>query len=958
MQRRDYKALAASALASIDRVVGRWLPDGKRDGAEYVARNPTRNDQQKGSFSVNLASGVWADFATGDKGGDLISLVAYIEGTKNGPAADMLADFLGLADLPAAPQAAPSTAPERQDSSSKFVAVMPAPEHALSSCPTRHPKLGKPSASWDYLSATGALMMRVLRFEQDGGRGKEFRPLCYGNASGRLAWHWRQPDSERPLYGLSALAARPTAPVLLCEGEKAADAARSLFPDSVVMAWPGGSKAIGKVAFEPLAGKEVCYWPDNDKAGRDSISPLHAALEYVGCASFAVLNISLLDQWQPGKGSAELVSAAMIWPEKADAADAVLYGWTAAHFIELRKKGEVFLSCFPAGHKGEQPAVNAAATTANTSHGRAPYRVDDDGVFWMDHKSERWRRLSDRIDVVAESRTAEGRDWGLLVRFRDRDHKQREWNIPRGDFASEGSTDVIRHLLSLGLRIEPQRYVKRQLIEYLAGAAKNERVTLVNKMGWHGSVFMLPNQVIGESTEAYHYYSDSPAACKAKSSGTLKEWQDTVASYAEGNHLLMFAISAALSAPLLEIMGSESFGFHFVGDSSLGKSTLLKVAASVFGPPDEYPRTWRATDNALEATAAAHSDCLLVLDEIGQCDPRIIGETVYMLGNGQGKARANDRGGAKEIQHRWRLVFLSSGERTLLDHMADAGKRPQAGMEMRLLTMPACLHGDETNRKRLGIYQNSHEFSGGADLSDALVRNAGKAYGVAAVEFLSLMLAGPDPLRTPFDFVTAFMRYFDSDVLTDSASGQAKRASAKFALVAAAGELATTMGVTGWRQGAAAEACKACFRAWLNYRGGEGSHEEREILEQVRHLIGAYGESRFTRWDSEDAKTDDHAPRTLERWGFKRTEQISSMLDGISTESKYYVFPEAFRQHLAKGFDPKRVAAVLADNGVIECNESDRAQQRFQAKARLPGLGTSQKRCYILRGANLYPDAA
>src|SRR5690606_33450934 len=178
--------------------------------------------------------------------------------------------------------------------------------------------------------------------------------------------------------------------------------------------------------------------------------------------------------------------------------------------------------------------------------------------------------------------------------------------------------------------------------------------------------------------------------------------------------------------------------------SSLGKSTLLKVAASVYGSPAHYPRTWRATDNALEATAAAHSDCLLVLDEIGQIEPRIVGETVYMLGNGEGKSRATETGGSRGASHRWRLVFLSSGEKTLLDHMAEAGKKPQAGMEIRLMTIPANPHTNSNDAKQMGIYQDLKGLAGGADLSTHLVNSAARYHGTAIMVFIEALTAKQD----------------------------------------------------------------------------------------------------------------------------------------------------------------------------------------------------------------------
>lgn len=940
MAKVDFKRLAGLALSHVETVLARWLPDGRREGVEYVARNPTRSDERAGSFSVNLKTGVWSDFATDDKGGDLISLVAYVDGVSQGDAARSLADFLGADTRQHEQQAAPPAKQSKKKKAAGFNAMLPAPEKALATCPDRHPKLGRPSTWWEYRDRHGRLMLKVARFDRFGGRGKEYRPLCYGTASGREGWHWRQPESDRPLYGLDLLADRPEAAVVLCEGEKATDAARQLFPDRVCLTWPGGSKAIRKVDFSALASREVLYWPDGDKAGADSVPVLAEALRAAGAGGFEVVDVEAFRRWRPAgtPKAPELVEPGE-WPDKADAADALDLGWTAAHLAELCRRGHLVR---------QQPE---ASGRPDSGQSLPRFRVDAGGLYWLDTKLERWRRLSDWLEVVAQSRTDDGKEWGVLVRFRDRDGREREWNIPFALFASDNGTEVVKKLLSMGLRIEPERYARRPLIEYLMGTDTERRVTLVGKMGWHGGAFMLPDGVIGEPPEPLHFYSDAPPVCRMAAAGSLADWQEHVAAFAIGNDLVAFALSAAFAPPLLDLIGAETCGFHFVGDSSLGKSTLLKVAASVCGGPDEYPRTWRATDNALEATAAAHSDCLLILDEIGQCDPRIIGETVYMLGNGQGKARANDRGAARDIQHRWRLVFLSSGERTLLDHLADVGKKPQAGMEMRLLTVPACFHQDEQDRKTMGIYQDIRNYNGGAALSDHLGREVARAHGTAFPAFLGALLK-PEALRKVPGRIQTVRLSFLAECLTDGASGQARRAADKFAMVAAAGELATEWGVTGWPAGEALRAAAACFRAWLHHRGGEGSHEERQIVEHVRYLLELYGESRFTRWDSEEARIDEHAPRTMERWGFRRTIEETSMIDGVATETRYYVLPEAFRNAFAKGHDPKRVAGVLADLGALELDDG-----RFTKRARLPGMGSSQKRCYIIRAAALYSDA-
>ncbi len=76
----DFAAINAVARQQLPSLLNRWLPDGKSEGREYVARNPRRGDRNAGSFKINLRTGKWSDFATGDRGGDVISLAAYLFG--------------------------------------------------------------------------------------------------------------------------------------------------------------------------------------------------------------------------------------------------------------------------------------------------------------------------------------------------------------------------------------------------------------------------------------------------------------------------------------------------------------------------------------------------------------------------------------------------------------------------------------------------------------------------------------------------------------------------------------------------------------------------------------------------------------------------------------------------------------------------------------------------------------
>src|SRR5690606_19581451 len=99
----EIQRIADAALHQADILLADWLPDGTRKGKEYWPINPVRGDRQPGSFSISTTTGTWHDFASGDKGGDLVSLMAYLRGCRQMDAARMIAAQLGVAfggDLP------------------------------------------------------------------------------------------------------------------------------------------------------------------------------------------------------------------------------------------------------------------------------------------------------------------------------------------------------------------------------------------------------------------------------------------------------------------------------------------------------------------------------------------------------------------------------------------------------------------------------------------------------------------------------------------------------------------------------------------------------------------------------------------------------------------------------------------------------------------------------------------
>lgn len=275
MQKIDFAAINSAALQQFEQLLLDWLPGGKVEGREYKALNPTRSDNRAGSFSINIDTGVWADFAGGDddRGSDPVSLYAYLftRGSQKDAAIE-LGPKLGIdvegrsggeARPNARPQSPPASASDKKKRS-PWVPQLPAPADAPEA-PIAHVRRGHPEKRWQYRDAGGATLGYVYRFRTSDG-GKDVLPACWAvnEKTGKGDWRWMAFAEPRPLYGLDRLAAAPDAPVLMVEGEKCADAGTEHLADYVTVSWPGGSKAIGKVGFSPLAGRTVYLWPDCD----------------------------------------------------------------------------------------------------------------------------------------------------------------------------------------------------------------------------------------------------------------------------------------------------------------------------------------------------------------------------------------------------------------------------------------------------------------------------------------------------------------------------------------------------------------------------------------------------------------------------------------------------------------------------------------------------------------------
>ena len=168
--------------------------------------------------------------------------------------------------------------------------------------PARHFNHGEPTATWIYRDASGAELCRILQFDFPDRR-KEFCPLTLWRSDKGLRWRWKAVCAPRPLYGLDRLAANPDAPVIVCEGEKAADAAAIIFPDHVAVTSSGGSQAVAKSDWSPLSCRKATIWPDNDEPGANYANEVAAILTRVGCEVSVIDSDALAAIDGGGRGS-------------------------------------------------------------------------------------------------------------------------------------------------------------------------------------------------------------------------------------------------------------------------------------------------------------------------------------------------------------------------------------------------------------------------------------------------------------------------------------------------------------------------------------------------------------------------------------------------------------------------------------------------------------------------------
>ena len=536
--------------------------------------------------------------------------------------------------------------------------------------------------------------------------------------------------------------------------------------------------------------------------------------------------------------------------------------------------------------------------------------------------------------------------------------KVRRWLMPLFRLAGDGNA-YRTALLSQGFMTTSKSAQRQWLTEYLQSPNPDalELVRHVPRVGWSGRCYVLPNETLGTnaSGEKVIFHSEAGIEANFNQRGNVAQWTGDLARLCVGNSRAAFAVATAFAGPLLVwASGTTGGGIYYTGQTSIGKTACFLLAASVWGKgtekdPDSYMQKWRATSNGLEYQGEQHNDSTLILDELGQVDAGDAGNAAYMLADGMGKTRGKGAGGLRP-KPTWRLLFLSSGELTLARHMETVGKKMKGGQEVRLIPLP-------TEVKEGSALETFHEFATGHELAGWVQHNAARCYGTASRAWLEYQVDHTEGLAAA---LRDHMDAIEESIVRVGASGQVKRGGRRFALIAAAGEMATAAGLTGWPAGEATRAAHTCFNAWLSLRGGSGSSEKTNMLRQVQDFLKAHGDARFAMWHR---GSDDHAPKTLQRAGVRRmlnedgepiktnSQHVAEFGDrmpaavGEEVSYEYYVLAETFINEVCKGLDVRAVCALLLEHGCLTVKELG----RYNIKTKLPGIGSA--RCYLITPA-------
>lgn len=769
-----------------------------------------------------------------------------------------------------------------------------------------------PTYYFPYFDATGMFAFYMTRWphgKNPDGK-KETRPHSFNIQ--RNKWKSEFSAKPRPLYNLLELLARTDAIALVVEGERSAEAAKVLFPDYVVITSSGGANSSSSTDWSYLKDREVIISPDVDTAGKSYLSKVKNLCVKTEAKSIKELFTEKLGKFIVNDGVIAERQGEV--PAKYDLADSLSDGWTA-ELINSAVNDKKLFTLLGVG-KAEKIIKDDRVFEEEEAVEHPNYKLTKNGVLYLlEYKEDgqtcqQWTMLCGHLKAICQIRDVDSNDWGLLFELIDRDHKKKEVVIHREQLHTDKT--AIELLSNKGLKIPRLKKFYKSILtcdllnDYINSCNPSRRAIGVDTVGWYSDCYIMP--YIDNPKNVYFIQNDKPSECNREEyilqsnsaaprrltrNGTLKSWQNDIGELAKDNTVPVFSCAAALAPLLLKPLGEDGCCFHFSGSSSIGKSTGLYIAASIWGITELS--SFRSTDNAAESLCKNSNDGLLLMDELAQGKAEAIEQIAYLFGNGKGKARAGRNGGAKPISS-FKIIGLSSGEIGLAAKLAEKGKSVTAGQNVRFIEIDADMG------KGLGVFDTLHAFKDGDALSKALQKRVKEHSGIVIDEFAKYITSNFTEVKNK---ANSIIDDWLSINLPPEADGQVCRVARKFALVAAAGEIAIEAKILPFEKFAASLHCAILFKNWLNKRGGSGSQEFKGIVDRLTDLLQKGINSRFLNADGTD---ENKSPK--DNAGYKK-------LGTDSTIEEFWFNPNIFTEEVMQHRDTKVFYPQLIKGGFI-----------------------------------------
>lgn len=924
MSDNKIRAVAQAAASYAESLVPSWLPEGKRKGDEWESVNPVRGDRKPGSFHVNLSTGAFNDFADPEaKGGDLVSLRAYLDGVRQLDAARHIDRELGLGLFQEGEGAKPDPAAkarheearkryeerlgkEEEERKARIASVAAAARQQWDAA-------GPVSDDFPYLQRKGlpaynlreAEGMLLVPLHRDGELAQlQFIKPAKGE-DGRDKSFLPGKDTVRGCYSPIGKITKGTRRAFVAEGWATGASLHRATEAPVACAMSAGSLPLVAAELRAKLGPDVelIVAGDDDRSNPDNPGR-KAALK-----------------------AAKMAKAAAIFPRWPEGAPEALQGGDFNDLdAYLGDQGATLMEHaeWVAAEGGEPAPIERPSFRVYeewTEIDGAKYapgvwlhtiKAGDDGGVPVD------TRICAPLHVVAKTFNVEEGRTGLLLRFTNSTtRRETEWVMPMRYLAGKADK-LLEILMEMGLEVAHRQRPAVQ--EYIASRQSvSERLETMSRPGWYEgdanplSCFVLPDGAIGRADVVWQDSGKVPSPFTRR--GSLEGWQRDVAPLCAGNHVLVLAVGTALAGPLLRPLNIQGGGIHLVGDSSSGKSLAQLLAASVWSAPERFAGSWDVTPGGLEIDAASRNDTVLILDEIKRANAKRVQEMAYSLANGVGRSTMT-RERESRARLTWRVLTLSSGERSLAEHAAIAGDTAHAGAELRMVDVDA-------GRRAFKAFDDTHGMDG-ATFHKRLGDNLHEHHGHLGRAFVQRLVQEGDheSLKARRDAIRA--EFPDHHP-------QAGRVADRFTAIALAVEVAIGWGLLPWQAGTGLASCRRLYGEWLASFGRMGA-EDRQILTGLHDFLQVHGDSRMS-----DIRSTGIAD-VRNRAGYYE------FVPGDSGETnRLALLHSKALAEAAPGFSLKRITQALVEYDILRVSESGKDLTRLY---RLPSGGRG--RFYVI----------